>query len=284
MDFPVLKDAAGKQHWSHGDSFCKGEYVKSFIHHDYAIGYHSHSFYELNVILSGEGIHYIEGLGRAAGAGAVFLLPPYVRHGYINSAELDVYHMLIHRDFVDTVMAEFKSSEGFYLLFETEPYLRARHSEDLFLTLSPAQLEHLKMDIDTIEESKGLSDGELYIGAVAKKILCQLCMLMARRSGALQPRLHPEGELSLVAECLNYIHRNFDQKLTVEHLASRLHVSRSTLIRQFTRICGCPPHRYLHNYRLQKARQYLKDPTKSLSDVAQECGFYDASHLRKALG
>ena len=47
-------------------------------------------------------------------------------------------------------------------------------------------------------------------------------------------------------------------------------------------MCGCPPHAYLSRYRLAKAREYLSRG-KSPTLVAQECGFYDLSHLLKSL-
>ena len=40
-----------KTHWSHSDNF-KGEadeYIKSFVHRNYSIRFHTHSFYELNI-------------------------------------------------------------------------------------------------------------------------------------------------------------------------------------------------------------------------------------------
>jgi len=37
------------------------------------------------------------------------------------------------------------------------------------------------------------------------------------------------------------------------------------------------------DYRITKARKYLDENKCSATDIAQECGFYDASHMRKCL-
>lgn len=285
MKIPTLTLTEKKTHWSHSDTFGLGEleYIKSFIHNEYSIGYHTHSFYELNIVLNGEGYHYIEAMSYHTKPGCVFLIPPYIKHGYLNKSNLNVYHMLIHRDFIEHSFSEFKKTEGFFLLFETEPYLRAHYNENMFLILTNTELSQIREDIGLIEKCKAIQHSNIFINAVAKKILCNLCMLMMLNCGIENNNLTPKRDLINIADCLNYIHCNFDEKLTVELLSKRLNMSRSTFIRQFTRVCGCAPHQYIHEYRIKKAHAYLKDSNMTITEIAQKCGFYDASHLRKYL-
>ena len=272
-------------HWSHADSFGnkKYEYIKSFIHRDYSISYHSHSFYELNIVLGGSGKHFIERMSCDANVGCVFIIPPNIKHGYINDDRLDVYHMLIHRDFFDSYLGEFLNTAGFSLLFETEPYLRSQYTENMFLILQKEELGLILQDIDIISKCESMVDADIYINAIAKKMISFLCMVMTQRYGIEEISPQTNKDLRSIADCLNYIHQNFDRRLTVEHLAARLNMSRSTFIRQFTKICGTSPYKYIKEYRLKKASEYLKNENKTTTSVAQECGFYDASHLRKYL-
>ena len=73
-----------KTYWSHADCFEgeKDEYIKSFVHHNYTIGFHTHSFYELNIVLSGRGEHLIEEMHFEVKRGCVFVIPPNVKHSY----------------------------------------------------------------------------------------------------------------------------------------------------------------------------------------------------------
>ena len=274
-----------KTHFTHWDMFGTGEreYIKSFVLPRYSIGFHTHSFYELNVILGGEGVHLIENMSCAAKPGCVFLIPPHIQHAYESSGELDVYHMLIHRDFITECFSEFTNTAGFSLLFETEPFLRAHYKESMFLVLTPGELAGFNQDLQLIESCRGMNQEDIYINAIAKKLLCQLCMLISSRQGIGGVALTSRKGLNVIADCLNYIHQNYDEKLTIDHLAQRLSMSRSTFIRQFERICGCSPHQYIRNYRLEKARKQLADPDMNYTAAAQKCGFYDASHLRKYL-
>ena len=280
-----METAKPKSHWSHADNFggAENEYIKSFVHHNYSIGYHTHSFYELNIVINGRGEHLIEKRKKDVERGCVFMIPPGIRHSYKNSEGLNVYHMLIHRDFIPVCFGEFKKTSGFSLLFEIEPYLRARYQENMFLTLNEAELNAVLSDVELLSVCEGIPDAQLYVNAIAKKVLAFLCMCIMRQSGLENVRAKPSRELLCIADSLNYIHLNYDEKLTVEALAERHNMSRATYIRWFSKTCGCSPHQYIVQYRLKKAEEELASPRSSISDVAQRCGFYDASHLRRAL-
>ncbi len=280
-----METAKPKSHWSHADNFGGGkdEYVKSFVHRNYTIGFHTHSFYEMNIVLSGHGEHMIEQMSCRVSRGDVFVIPPGVKHSYKNIEGLNVYHMLLHRDFLPNCFSEFFKTTGFSLLFEIEPYLRARYRENMFLSLSEQELSIALADIELLNSCASLSDAQIYINAVAKKILAFLCMCITRQSGVGSICAKPNKELLHIADSLNFIHQNYEEKLTVDMLAERQNMSRATYIRWFKKTCGCSPHQYLMQFRLKKAEEELSAPQGSVSEIAQRCGFYDASHLRRAL-
>ena len=285
MQLKPLTKYEQTSHWTQS-VFFKGnenEYIKSFLYNDYSIGYHSHSFYELNIVVDGEGYHYIKEMQCHAKVGSVFLIPPYIKHGYMNTNNLCVYHMLIHRDFLDNCFSDFKQTEGFYLLFEIEPHLRASYTKSIFLTLTESELNILKQDIEIIDSYKGIEYENIFINAVATKILCHLCMLMTKKRLTENIKLKKNHELLKIIDCLNYIHQNYDEKLTLEQLSNMLHISRATLIRHFKKTCGCSPHQYIQQYRIKKAKEIMSSDNKTATCIAQECGFYDVSHMQKYL-
>jgi len=274
-----------KTHWSHSDSFegKSNEYIKSFVHHNYSIGFHTHSFYELNIVLSGRGEHLIEEMHFEVKRGCVFVIPPNVKHSYKNINSLNVYHMLIHRDFLPNYFGEFFKTTGFSLLFEIEPYFRARYHENMFLTLSEDELSLVLSDVELLNSCKSFSDSQIYANAIAKKVLAFLCMCITRQSGIDSVSAKPNKELLCIADSLNFIHQNYEERITVDILAKRQNMSRATYIRWFNKTCGCSPHKYLMQYRLKKASEVMAVNQDSVSEIAQRCGFYDASHLRRAL-
>ena len=44
-----------------------------------------------------------------------------------------------------------------------------------------------------------------------------------------------------------------------------------------------PPHKYIILLRLRAARRLISEAELSITEAAHECGFYDASHLKKYL-
>ena len=274
-----------KTHWSHSDSFDGGadEYIKSFVHRNYAIGFHTHSFYELNIVLSGRGEHLIEEMRFDVKRGCVFVIPPNVKHSYKNVDSLNVYHMLIHRDFLPNCFGEFFKATGFSLLFEIEPYFRARYHENMFLTISEEELISVLSDIELIKTCGDFSDSQVYVNAIAKKILAFLCMCITKQSGIGRVNAKPNTELLCIADSLNFIHQNYEERITVEMLAERQNMSRATYIRWFSKTCGCSPHQYIMQYRTKKAIELLENTTISKTEIAHLCGFYDLPHMEKNL-
>ena len=55
---------------------------------------HEQDFYEINIIVKGTGMHYINDNKVLAKVGDVFILPPRVPRGYYDNEGFDVYHLL----------------------------------------------------------------------------------------------------------------------------------------------------------------------------------------------
>lgn len=69
--------------------------------------------------------------------------------------------------------------------------------------------------------------------------------------------------------------------LSLSELAAACGLSAGHFSRAFKRTTGLPPHRWLMEQRLKRAKALLLDPSKSLADVATSCGFADQSHFTR---
>jgi len=104
-------------------------------------------------------------------------------------------------------------------------------------------------------------------------ILLTLAQADAERyvSGEKQSKLTP---------ALEYIHQNYHQPLTNDLLASQTGLSTVYFRKLFTHLMGVSPMTYVHNLRIEKAKEMLKSDYGTLSDVAQSLGYsslYDFS-------
>jgi AraC-like DNA-binding protein len=73
-----------------------------------------------------------------------------------------------------------------------------------------------------------------------------------------------------------------DGELALEELARECGLSRSHFARAFKKTIGKPPHRWLIEQRLERAREMLLKSTLSLGEIADTCGFADQSHFTRA--
>jgi len=86
----------------------------------------------------------------------------------------------------------------------------------------------------------------------------------------------------LVRRALSLMQEMMETPPSVARLATRLGVSRRKLERHFSEALGMTPLKASRAVRLAKAKQLLADPDRSVTRVAEETGFCDASHLVRA--
>ncbi|WP_226576878.1 GlxA family transcriptional regulator [Acuticoccus sediminis] len=83
----------------------------------------------------------------------------------------------------------------------------------------------------------------------------------------------------LVRRALGLMRETMAAPLPVTLMADRLGVSRRRLERHFQKTLGLTPHEAARKVRLGQAKQLLASTERSVTDIAAETGFCDASHL-----
>lgn len=92
--------------------------------------------------------------------------------------------------------------------------------------------------------------------------------------------LSHQDERAIVRRAREYMQANLAQPITLHDLAAVGHVSPYHLAKVFKDATGLPPHKYLTNLRVMRARHMLRSGA-SISDVAAATGFTDQSHLTR---
>ncbi len=91
-----------------------------------------------------------------------------------------------------------------------------------------------------------------------------------------------------VQAAIEYIENNYFQPITVEDMIRHLPVSKYHFIRRFSRAIGLAPYSYLTNYRINVSKTMLRSTDKTVSEIAESCGFPDTSnfitHFKKHTG
>jgi AraC family transcriptional regulator len=74
---------------------------------------------------------------------------------------------------------------------------------------------------------------------------------------------------------------NFDRPIRLDDVAGAVRMSKSHFSRAFSCTVGEPPARYLRRYRVKRAHEMMLSTSKSLSEIALNCGFADQSHFTR---
>lgn len=119
--------------------------------------------------------------------------------------------------------------------------------------------------------------GNVYVDMIARATAIRLL-----RAHAISATLRTHrGGLSrpLLRRVIEYIDAHLDQDLGLRSLAAVSGLSEDHFARAFRESTGMPPHRYLLQQRLARARELLETSDMPIAEIAQALGFADQSHL-----
>lgn len=88
-----------------------------------------------------------------------------------------------------------------------------------------------------------------------------------------------QKDLERLAPALQYIEKNYTERITVGQLAQMLCLSPDRLSHLFREGVGQPPLQYINEIRLRKAMHLLNTGEYTVTEVAQAVGFYDYNHF-----
>ena len=281
MDYPKTLFDGVDTPWSYG-KHGRELLVQHHMLTDYSIGMHAHDYCEINIILGGKGAHYYGGHIFEVSEGDVFVIPPKIKHGYWNCGDLAVYHIILHMDFFRKYEDDLVSLPGYYALFDIAPqmrefagvsrFLKFRDNEysEIYEIIESAAKINIKEDF-TIHDTIGLNINALYL---ITKLTAFFCREYSPDTGN-----SADSDSLLFTRAVERIYRDYDKKLDINALAKELHVSRSTYYQLFRKFSGKTPGDFITDHRISKAMAMLLKTDYSITAVALQTGFFDASHF-----
>jgi len=143
---------------------------------------------------------------------------------------------------------------------------------------SPAFLPLCQTLTDVMEER------EAGFAFFAKGLIWQIMGILCREKLCHKQQTDGAGDEKQAGKMKNvlaYIHRHYNQEITLERLAELAGMNPNYFCRSFRRITGQTPIEYLIAYRLESAAYSLRNSDLTVTDVAFGCGFNDVSHFIK---
>lgn len=255
--------------------------IHFYLMSNYSIGMHRQEFFEINIVTKGKGVHHIGDNALNAEVGDVFIIPPEVDHGYSGGYGFDVYHVIISNKYIQKHFAELRSINGFSMLFNVEPIMRANAARPLHLKLTHEQLKSIDGLLrERQDKLLSLSVEEMFINTGAFLIIVTNLCRFYIENGALSND-ETECRDTNFMQALALIHEKYNEKLTIDRLAKEARMSRATFTRRFICICKLSPTEYITRKRIEVAESMLASSNALISEIAESVGFYDIAHFSK---
>ncbi|HYM00985.1 MAG TPA: AraC family transcriptional regulator [Blastocatellia bacterium] len=138
------------------------------------------------------------------------------------------------------------------------------------------------------ELGSGATSGRLYTDSLVTAITARVLSRFSSLQGSFeQDRTRGLSGYSL-KRLLAYLESNLDLNLSLRDIAAFAGLSTSHLKTVFRQSVGLPIHEYVIHRRLDRAKNLLADSSRSITEIALECGFahqsHMARHMRRLLG
>lgn len=242
--------------------------------HPAPVAMHHHDFYEIYFFLGGSVEYRVEGSSYRMKPGDVLFISPMELHQPLVDSDGGDYERIvlwINRSFLDGL-----SSEDCRL---TRCFSRAAPGERNLLRLPPSDREALGAKLmELLEESYSEAYGAKL---AATGTFLQLMVALDRYAMGQDAAAHRSAPPPLVAQAIDFIAAHYQEKITLDSLASQFYVSKYHLSHAFQKSVGVSVYRYLILKRLVMAKQLLAQGVGAAA-AGGACGFGDYTNFYRA--
>jgi len=230
---------------------------------------HLHDWYELYYLVQGERDYFIRDRTFHLAAGSMAAIPPNELHRSLGNHVRQWERILI--SFRPGFLAGSSADHAALLaLFHQEnPCLQASGKDR-------ARIETILADM-LQEASSQAASFPLQLSA----LLTQLLVLLQRLNSQRRQPAHPvlSSRHARVEPILSFLNQSFAERITLEDLARRFHISPFYLCKRFRAETGFTVVEYLNQVRIREARRLLEKTDLSILEVSAQTGFNHVSHF-----
>ncbi|MFI5733002.1 helix-turn-helix domain-containing protein [Kribbella sp. NPDC051587] len=257
--------------------FVEGAIVHAGTHvHEDGHPLHTHSFFEIALVVGGEGVHHSQAGRQPLVAGDAILLRPGVWHEYEQCRSLEVYNCCFSADLIRRELAWTREDPLLGYLLWTGPFSAQRRgvlSTHLDGDTFADALQHLDGLRALRDHPIGRHRGDL-IGWLSLYLSC-LARNVAERED-LHGHTHPA-----VLDAMRLLEADPARPWTLTDLAQALHLAPGYLVRLFKSATGLPPMAYLSRHRVELAAVQLLHTDLPVSRIGESVGWPDQNYFAR---
>ncbi len=238
---------------------------------------HWHDYLQIWYTVSGEYDHTINGVTIPQKPGSAMLIFPYMMHridaSKTNLTQARVFQISIkkgelEKQHIPYLTQSYKS--GLFDSFYLNPHVvltgKVKDMADMLCEDMLSEYNnHLAMHVNKM------------IAYIARFL--ELCTNTSERIASKREIITTKSKNECIDNSLTYLHENISSKITIDDLSNIAMMSRRTFTSNFNFTIGRTCSSYTTLVRMSNAMQMLKQTRKSVSEIAEECGFFDSSHF-----
>jgi len=222
---------------------------------------HSHPGYSFILTFDNNCKVKIDGKMIESGPGKLTAFSPGVQHHEIQTDDFCRYiAVMIDKDFFEEQAKDYSP--------ENLPVFRA----DVFNPTG--ELKTYLKDF-MIEYQNKLPGYEKILDSLGLTITHAIIRILLKKDTSKQE----VGARIDIGNLIEFMHSNYDKKLTIDDLSRHISLSPSHFSRLFKNETGKSPLDYLIHLRLDKAKKMLLNSNKNITEIALDTGFNSSSHF-----
>lgn len=237
---------------------------------------HSHSYFELYYLVSGECNFFLYDNVYRMTAGSMVFIPADTLHKttYLDGQDHERVYIEFTLDYVQDIIdtiGELRFQQLLYSNFFTIPSQLMGSVESLYRQI--------------IKEKR---QPDIYSPCTIKNLFQQLIILMLKK---FDKPLENHKNLSLqrvqildesIQSAMNYICNNYSRNITLDDVAGQLHLNSSYFSKKFKTINGFGFKEYLNHVRINHSEKLLLETNLSITDIAFQCGYQNSNYYGDA--
>lgn len=221
---------------------------------------HRHPFAELFYVRSGKGTFEIGENQFAVKKGDLLLINAHIPHTERSNGTKPLRYLVLGINAV-----AFESQHATKLKNSPYPFLKLREQSMVVPILEEIEEEAKSERRHFIEFCQALYE--------------QLMISLIRENEIDLTFIQTEDMSSTCASLKAYLDNNFQESISLDQMAARLHINKFHLAHRFTSEYGVPPVQYLNSLRIKEAKNLLRSTDYSIAQISSNLGFSSLSYF-----
>ena len=232
------------------------DHISISTHHSKGFRTHWHTFFEIEIVTSGKGIHNLNGKSFEIKKGSIYLLGPTDFHGFYAPSSISMINISFDEEMLTDDILSFLISSSSKKCYDLE-------NDDYNRIIMATKLLH----------------HECEVGGSCKKQLCQYILSFFTRNMNIENMdFMNHAQLSGIRKSILYLEMHFREKLTLEALAKQAGFNPTYFSELFKKVTGETYIDRLNNLRSGYASMLLSGGF-SVNDACFMSGFGSLSNF-----